>query len=289
MRRARGWILVRACRPRQWVKNALVAIAPAAAGALTQPAAVAAVLEALIAFCLVSSATYLVNDVRDREEDRRHPRKRFRPVASGALSPGAALRLAAIVGGLGIALAASVRPALAGIALGYMALTTSYSLLWRYVVVADIAAIAAGFVLRAVAGGVAAAVPLSRAFLIVTSACAVFVIAGKRYAELTGARNARAARATLRRYSRTALRRLLAGAAAVAAIAYVRWAFNHSQPGVWLELSAVPFALWLGRYLAMLAGGFGEAPEELVLRDPALLGLGALWAVLFVAGIYVAR
>jgi decaprenyl-phosphate phosphoribosyltransferase len=281
-------VLLRACRPRQWVKNVLVAIAPAAAGALTRPAAIAAVCGALIAFCLISSATYLVNDVRDREQDRRHPRKRLRPIAAGELAPRGALRIAAVLALLGLGLAVAVRPPLAAVAVGYLALTTSYSLVWRHVVIADIVAIAGGFVLRAVAGGVAAGVPLSRSFLIVTSACAVLMIAGKRYAELTGGRGALATRGTLRRYSRTLLRRLLAGAALLGAVAYGRWAFFRPDLGPWLELSALPFTLWLGRYLAMVARGFGEAPEELVLRDSALLVLGGLWLVLFGAGIYVA-
>jgi decaprenyl-phosphate phosphoribosyltransferase len=88
-------VLLRACRPRQWLKNGVVAIAPAAAGALTRPGVVREVCGGLVAFCLMSSATYLVNDVRDREADGRHPRKRFRPVAAGELSPRAALRAAA--------------------------------------------------------------------------------------------------------------------------------------------------------------------------------------------------
>lgn len=284
----RGWVVLRACRPRQWVKNALVAIAPAAAGAMTRSTVVTAVLGALIAFCLISSATYLVNDVRDLEQDRRHPRKRARPIAAGELSPRRALRIAAMMALAGILLAAAVRPELAGVALGYLALTSSYSVWWRHVAIADIVAIAGGFVLRAVAGGVAAGVPLSRSFLAVTTACAVFLVAGKRYAELSGDRGARATRATLRRYSRRVLRRLLVAAVAVACLAYARWAFTHPQPGPWLELSALPFTIWLGRYLRLLAGGLGEAPEELVLRDPALLALGGLWVVLFVAGIYVA-
>jgi decaprenyl-phosphate phosphoribosyltransferase len=281
-------VVVRACRPRQWIKNILVVIAPAAAGALTRPAVAGAVFVALIAFCLLSSATYLVNDVRDAERDRRHPRKRFRPVAAGELSPSRALRIAAIMAALGISLAAAVRPGLALVGVGYLALTTSYSFWWRHVVVADIVAIAGGFVLRAVAGGVAADVPLSRSFLGVTSACALFLVAGKRYAELTGARERSLTRVTLGRYSRRQLRWLMLAAAALGCLAYLRWAFTRPQFGPWIELSSLPFVMWLGRYLIMLAAGYGEAPEELILRDPGLLALGAAWAALFVAGIYVA-
>jgi decaprenyl-phosphate phosphoribosyltransferase len=271
----------------------LVAIAPGAAGALTRPAVMLDVAAAFLAFCLLSSATYLLNDVRDREQDRRHPRKRLRPIASGELSPRGALRIAALLAPLGLLISVAVSPSLALVGVGYLALTTSYSVWWRRVVIVDIVAIAGGFVLRAAAGGAAAGVTLSRPFLLVTSACALFLVAGKRYAELAdGGPRAVAAgssRATLRRYSRPLLRRLLAGAAMLGAVAYAGWAFARPDLGPWLELSMVPFVMWLGRYAMVLGTGRGEAPEELVFRDPALLVLAAVWCALFVGGVYGAR
>ncbi len=245
----------------------LVVLAPAVAGALTRPAVVGEVIGAVIAFCVLSSATYLVNDVRDREQDRQHSRKRYRPVAAGELSPRGALRIAALMAVLGIALSVFVGPRFGVVAICYLGLTTSYSVLWRHVVVADIAAVAAGFLLRAVAGAAATGVPLSGAFLIVTSACAMFLVAGKRYAEMADG-GGRATRATLGRYSQRLLRGLLAGAAAICCVAYASWAFTRPEPAPWLA---------------------GEAPEELILRDPALLALGALWMALFVGGVYGAR
>ncbi len=232
---------------------------------------------------------YLINDVRDREADRRHPRKRRRPVAAGELSPLTALRAAAALAAVGLTVALLVRPELAIVVLGYAGLTAGYTLRWRNVVVADMLAIAGGFVLRAVAGAAAVDVPLSRSFLLVTSACALFLVAGKRYAELGGRRTSVATRPTLRRYSPRALRILLTGSAALACVAYGRWSFARPELGPWLELSLIPLSLWLGRYGARLRAGAGEAPEELVLRDPALLGLALLWALLFTAGIYGAH
>jgi decaprenyl-phosphate phosphoribosyltransferase len=289
LRQAPVGVLLRACRPRQWVKNMVVALAPAAAGALTRPAVVAEVIGAVLAFCVLSSAVYLVNDVRDREQDRQHSRKRYRPVAAGELSPRGALRIAGLMAVLGIALSVFVQPRLGVVAICYLGLTTSYSVLWRYVVVADIVAVAAGFVLRAVAGGAATGVPLSRAFLIVTAACALFLVAGKRYAEMADGKARCATRATLGRYSQRFLGGLLAGAAAIGCVAYASWAFTRLEPAPWLELSTLPFVLWLGRYRMILYAGAGEAPEELILRDPALLALGALWMALFVGGVYGAR
>jgi decaprenyl-phosphate phosphoribosyltransferase len=271
--------VLHACRPRQWLKNALVALAPAAAGVLSRPRAVGEVAGAFIAFCLLSSATYLVNDVRDRKQDRRHPRKRLRPVAAGELRPDGALRLALLMAAAGLGLATAIRPELAVIGAGYLTLTTTYSIWWRRIVVVDVVAVAAGFVLRALGGAAATGVQPSRAFLVVTSACALLIVAGKRYAEL-GAPHP--TRATLRRYSRRGLRLLVGWAALVACAAYAWWGFSHPPAA----LSMVPFMLWLARYRGLVRAGAGEAPEELIVRDPGLVSLGLLWGALFVSGIY---
>lgn len=261
-------------------------IAPATGGALTRTDAPLVLLGAFVSFCLMSSATYLINDVRDRDSDRRHPRKRLRPVASGQLSPGAALRAAGAMAMAAVVVALLVRFALAGVVLAYAALTLSYTLWWRDIVVLDVLAVAGGFVLRAVAGAAAVDVSLSGCFLAVTSACALFLVVGKRYAELTTAGRRSASRRALRRYTRRGLRRLLAASALLGCVAYASWSLARPAVGPWLGLSLIPFGLWLGRYAALVRQGAGEAPEELVLRDHALLVLSLVWAVLFVAGIY---
>ncbi len=279
-------MVLRACRPRQWLKNLVVVLAPAAAGALARRGADAQVLGALVAFCMLASATYLVNDVRDRESDRRHPRKRLRPVAAGELSPPRALRIAALLAAGGLGLSVAVRPALGVVAVCYLALTLSYSLVWRDVVVADIVMVAAGFLVRAAAGGVATDVRLSKSFLLVTSACALFLVAGKRYAEVRARGNRPTTRQTLRRYSLRGLLLVCLAAASIGSLAYARWAFTRAAPGPWIELSMCPFALWLGRYTMLLGRGAGEAPEELILHDPPLLLIGAAWAILFLTGLH---
>jgi decaprenyl-phosphate phosphoribosyltransferase len=279
-------ILLRACRPRQWSKNVLVLAAPCAAGLIDRPNVAGDAAAAFLALCMLSSATYLVNDVRDREQDRMHPRKRLRPVAAGELSPRAALSCAAGLALLGIAIAAAVTPGLAAVAGGYLALTASYSLWWRRIVVADILAIAAGFVLRALAGGIATDIWLSRWFVIVTGACAIFLVAAKRYAEMREHIGGAPMRATLRRYSARGLRLTLLTTASVAALAYTGWAVTRPSHLVWYVLSIVPFLLWLGRYATLIGSGAGQAPEELILRDRALLALGGAWATLFVVAVY---
>ena len=280
-------MLLRAARPRQWSKNVLVAAAPCAAGVIAEPQVALEVGAAFVAFCLLSSATYLLNDVRDLEEDRTHPLKRSRPLAAGELSPRAAVWAAAAMALAGLSLALAVTPALAALGLGYLALTASYSLWLRSVIVADIIAIAAGFLLRAVAGGIATDVHLSRSFLLVTSWCAVFLVAGKRYAELKDGSESPVARPTLRHYSRGSLRALLAAAAAAACVAYAGWAFTRSAHGISYELSMIPFVLWLFRYAELIGAGAGQAPEALILRDRVLLSLSVLWAALFLSSVYV--
>ncbi|HEY7893176.1 MAG TPA: decaprenyl-phosphate phosphoribosyltransferase [Solirubrobacteraceae bacterium] len=285
----RAIVLLRACRPRQWSKNLLVLAAPCAAGVIDRFDIAARLAGAFAVMCLASSATYLVNDVRDRDEDRSHPRKRSRPLAAGELSPAAALRLALALAIVGVLGAVAIAPPLAAVVCCYLLLTMSYSLWWRHVVVLDILAIAAGFVLRAIAGGAATDIYLSRWFVIVSGCCAVFVVAAKRHAELCEQDPSSGVRATLKHYSVGGLRLTLGSAAALALIAYISWAFTRPSHLYWYGLSIIPFVLSLGRYAMLIGSGAGQAPEELIMRDRTLLVLSLLWAALFLGGVYVGR
>ena len=276
-------------RPRQWVKNVLVVAAAGAAGALGRDHVPLRVGVAFVAFCLLASGIYAINDVRDVAEDRVHPRKRFRPIAAGELP----VRLAVLLGvGLmaaGLLTCGLVRPLLALVGAGYLALTLTYSLVWRHVLVLDIVAIAGGFVLRAVAGGVAAPVRLSRWFLLVVTFAAIFVAAGKRWAELRQIEPGLSGRRrVLALYTESRLRWILLVSVAGAFVAYCFWAFwvpsVHGVP--WRPLTIVPVALGLARYGALVRAGGGEAPEELVLRDPGLRLAAVLWLVLFGLGVH---
>ena len=288
-RRSPAVALLVACRPRQWAKNGLVAAAPAAAGLLGHPSTLVRVLGAFVAFCLISSATYLLNDVRDRHEDRVHPAKRRRPVAAGELAPAAAVRWAAALAVAGLLLAVAVRPLLGLVAAGYLAITISYALVWRRIPVADILAIAAGFLLRALAGGAAADVHVSPWFVIVVSLGAILIVAGKRHAELHHAAGRDAGlRRVMSAYSLGGLRVTIWAAGLAAIITYVLWALTHPEHAAvpWHRLSLIPFVAWLLRYVGLLAAGEGQAPEELVLGNPVLLTLGGAWLALFAASVY---
>jgi decaprenyl-phosphate phosphoribosyltransferase len=273
-------------RPRQWIKNALVIAAAGAAGALGHDDVPVRLTLTCIAFCLLASGIYAINDVRDAVEDRLHPRKRLRPVAAGELeAPRAvALGLALIV--CGLALCALVRPLVAVVGLGYVALTVSYTVLWRRIPVLDVVAVAGGFVLRALAGGVAAPVELSRWFVLVVTFMAILVAAGKRQAELRrtardGSESGR--RRVLEGYSERGLRLILAAAALSGLFSYCVWAFELPiVEGIpWRPLTILPFALCLLRYGALVRSGDAEAPEELLLSDRRLQLAGLAWLVLF--------
>jgi decaprenyl-phosphate phosphoribosyltransferase len=284
-------------RPRQWIKNGLVIAAAGAAGALGNDDVPGRIAAAFVAFCLLSSGIYAVNDIRDAEEDRRHPRKRFRPVAAGELAPAQALVLGGALMMLGLGVCAVVRPLLAVVGLGYLLLTLSYTLLWRHLPVLDLFAIAGGFVLRAVAGGVAAPVTLSRWFLVVITFAAVFVAAGKRWAELQrtdaqqrGSVERVGRRRVLELYTHGWLALLMAGAAACALFAYCVWAFQLPTASgfPWRPLSIVPFALGLLRYELLVVGGHGEAPEDVLLSDRMTLAAGVAWLIVFALGVHAA-
>jgi decaprenyl-phosphate phosphoribosyltransferase len=278
-------------RPRQWLKNVLVIAAAGAAGALGHDDVPVRLTLAFVAFCLLASGVYAINDVRDAPEDRLHPRKRYRPVAAGELGPGAATGMGLVLILAGLSLCAFVRPLVAVVGAGYLALTLSYTLIWRHILLLDVIAIAGGFVLRAVAGGVAAPVTLSRWFVLVVACAAVLVAAGKRQAELVRTEANRAPRRrVLERYSASRLRLLLAASGAGALFAYCVWAFQlPAVDGVpWRPLTIIPFAACLLRYGVLLGSGAGEAPEDLLLSDRWLQLAGVVWLVLFALGVHAA-
>ncbi len=283
--------LVRGARPKQWLKNLLVFAAPGAAGVLTDPPYLARSAVGFVAFCLAASGVYFANDVLDAEADRLHPIKRRRPIAARLISPWVAWVAAAALLGCGLAVAFTLGswklPAVIGV---YAALALSYNLWLKHEPVLDLAAVASGFVLRAIAGGVAAGVAVSQWFLIVASFGSLFMVAGKRHAEHFDLGDERGNhRATLLTYSPTFLRYVRSTTSAVALTAYCLWAFEKAGAttnGEWFQLSIVPFVLAILRYGLLLDVGSGGAPEDLVLRDRTLQALGVLWAVLFAAGVY---
>jgi decaprenyl-phosphate phosphoribosyltransferase len=278
-------------RPRQWIKNLLIVAAAGAAGALGHDDVPGRLTLTFAAFCLISGGVYALNDVHDRRDDRLHPVKCRRPVAAGALSPAAAVIFGLCLIALGVLVCVALRPLLAVVALGYVALTLSYTFVWREKVVLDVVAISGGFVLRAVAGGVAAPVTLSRWFLVVVSAASVLLAVGKRHAEMrrTRASGARP-RTVIAHYSPRLLIVLLLTSATTALFAYIMWALAiPTVNGIpWRLLTVVPFALCLVRYGTLVRRGAGESPEDLILSDHPLAFAGVVWLIIFALGVHAA-
>jgi decaprenyl-phosphate phosphoribosyltransferase len=283
--------LVVAMRPRQWLKNVLVFAAPVANGSLFVPAILLASIGAFVAFCLMASATYLVNDLLDVEADRAHPTKRNRPIAARELSPTLAIVEAAVLGVAALVLALWISPSLLWVLVAYAALTLSYSVYLKREPVIELVLVAVGFLLRAIAGGAASGIPISNWFLIVAFFGSLFMAAGKRYSEMERMSRANgvdeglpSTRRSLDGYTRGYLRFVWAIAASVTVTAYCLWAFEVGEApstAPWAIFSVLPFVIAILRYAVDIDRGTAEAPEEVVLGDPALIVVGFAWLALF--------
>jgi decaprenyl-phosphate phosphoribosyltransferase len=290
-RRQAASSMLRALRPKQWVKNVLVAAAPLASGDLFSWLTLPRIVLAFVAFCLASSAGYLVNDVLDVASDRLHPTKRTRPIAAGEVSVRTAIIAAVVLAVLSLAVSLLVNPVLLLVVAIYLVVTASYSLGLKNQPVFDLAIVTSGFLLRAVAGGAAAHVPLSQWFLLVTSFGSLFMVAGKRYADVTRVSDAAtvAPSANLSdrdgnpMYSASYLRFVFSVAAASAIVFYALWSVVVGQNGeVWAQVSVAPFVLAILRYAVDVDQGRAGAPEDVVFRDRGLQLVGLVWLVTFV-------
>lgn len=286
--RLRPRVLLAAMRPRQWGKNLLVLAAPAAAGVLFDAGVLIHAGLAFLTFTLAASGTYLVNDAIDAPADRLHPRKRLRTVASGRMSARVAVGLGVVMMLLALVPAAAVGSvAFVVSVLAYLALTTSYSMWLKHVVVVDLVTVAVGFVIRAVAGGFAANVPVTQWFLTVSFFGALFVVSAKRYGEHQRLGDVAAShRSTLSRYSTFYSQHVMTLSSGVTLSAYGLWAFQHGFPAqTWFLVSFVFLATVLLRFALLVHAGASDDPVDLVWKDVPLRILVFLWIGLVLAGV----
>lgn len=282
--------IVRTLRPHQWVKNLFV-LAPLVFGRqLMAPVAQRHAAIAVVVFCLLSGAVYAFNDVRDREADRQHPQKCQRPIASGVISVQLALTLSAGLAAMGLGAAYWVNPWLALVAAGYLANNLLYTLWLKHVAYIDVGSIAAGFVLRVVAGAVAIAVPASTWLLLCTAELALFLGLGKRAHELAAVEGS-ATRQALRGYRveivRTAML-ILAGATSATYIAYTQALHTVQFFGTSKLIFTAPFAvLGIARFLDLaLWHRRADSPTEAMLRDWLFIANLAAWGVVTMLIVY---
>jgi 4-hydroxybenzoate polyprenyltransferase len=268
--------LWQAMRPHHWVKNVVVVAAPLFALAAGAEAWLN-VAFAFLAFSMTASAFYLINDLRDVEADRQHPVKRHRPIAAGLVPA----PLAGVVAGglLIVSLAGSILVApLLGLTLGvYAAVQAAYNLGLKHQPILDIMVVAAGFVLRALAGAAAAGVPVSGWFVLCIGLLAFFLGVQKRKAELRAVGDGGSTRAVLAFYSLAGLDRMESVATASALMAYALWTLEGAETP-WM-LATLPFVAYaIFRYQFLVERGAGETPEETLMRDPGMLLAVGAWA-----------
>jgi 4-hydroxybenzoate polyprenyltransferase len=280
-------------RPRQWTKNLLLFAALVFAKELFDAKSVFLASLGFAAFCLASSSVYIVNDLLDAELDRRHPGKRNRPIASGAISPGRAAAVAAVLTAASLALAFWLAPAFGMAAVLYVGLSHFYSLVGKNVVILDVLLIAVGFVIRAIAGALVIAVPISDWFILCTAFLALFLATSKRKAELvTLKEEAGNTRPVLERYTETSLNTYTAVTMAATLICYGLYVLDFQEQAgsdsrlLMLTFPAVIFGVFRYHHLAETTG-MGDRPEEVLLRDRPIQLCALVFALAAVTALYL--
>lgn len=289
--------ILKTMRPRQWTKNLIIFIPfvftlreywqPFSPEMYRLFAITAA---AFILFCMFSGIVYLVNDLVDIDKDRRHPTKQFRPLASGALKPSQAIAAIIVLFVIALPFSFLIDPGFAGIALIYLGTNLLYSYVLKNIVIVDVFTVAAGYVLRAVAGAVAIHVPASPWLYVCTVLLALFISFSKRRHELVMLEgDATNHRAILKEYTPEVLDEMIAVTTASFVMAYSLYTFSaENLPRNHSMMLTVPFALYVVFRLLYLVHvkNYGGSPEEMVLRDrPLFIALG-LWGLAIVAILY---
>lgn len=289
--------LIRSMRPKQWTKNLLVFAPIIFAGRLVEPRDLLEVVAALAILSGVSGAVYIFNDVRDAEGDRLHEKKRTRPIAAGELSPGTAIAFGAVVLGIGLAAAFALSPSLGIVVLAYFVLQLTYTLVLKHKVILDVFAIAAGFVLRAVAGAVVIGVPSSPWLLLCVSLLALFLALAKRRHEILLLEDeAGGHRVALEEYSASLIDEMISTVTAATVVSYALYTFTDPRTAQfytvagqtpWMMLT-VPFVVYgLFRYLYLMhQKNLGGSPEDILVSDGPLVIDIALWLAAVAAVIY---
>jgi 4-hydroxybenzoate polyprenyltransferase len=285
--------LLRSMRPRQWAKNTFIFAPLVFDQKLTQLDALLPTLAGFVLLCAASSAVYLVNDLADVEADRKHPQKRYRPIAAGTLSPSVAMASAAILFFLTLALSLLLSAAFALIVATYIVTNLLYSFRLKHVPIIDVLILASGYVLRVAAGVVLVNVERFSPWLyICTTLLALFIGFGKRRAEMVLlADGANEHRRVLDGYTVPFLDQLIVIVSACAIMAYSLYTFSaENLPDNHFMMLTIPFVMYgIFRYLQLIhVQSAGGAPDELVLSDKPLLVTILLWGLSAAGVLYLA-
>lgn len=288
--------LLKTMRPRQWTKNAIVFAGLVFDGQLFQVESLLRVVLAFILLCPISSSVYIINDLVDIESDRQHPKKKFRPLAAGKLPIPLAIAVAVVLPLLCLIAALSFSVPFALVLGGYLILQLAYSFVLKHIVIVDVLAVAAGFILRVAAGVVVIQVAQFSPWLYaITALLALFLIIGKRRQELLLlAEQAGSVRVTLRSYNLALLDDMLRMVMTGTLIGYLLYTIE--EPSEMLQttnlgLLTVPFVVYgVFRYLYLMhVKGDGSAPDEVLLKDRPIQIAILLWGLTFIAILYIPR
>ena len=280
---------LRLIRPKQWTKNGFVLAGVVFAGKALSVASVASALLAFVAFCALSGAVYAANDVLDVEEDRKHPLKRRRPVASGEISPLAALAFATVLGAAGLALGFFVSPGVGFAGLAYLALQVVYTTTLKHTAILDVMSISAGFVIRALAGVAAVGSPISPWLIVCTGLLTLFLGFSKRRHELASlGEGATIHRRNLADYSVPLLDEMMNIMMSATIIAYTLYTFTvYEREDEIFMMASIPFVIYgVFRYMLLVHRNGGGNPDTLLLADRPLQITLLLWLVVVGAVIY---
>lgn len=283
---------IRAMRPRQWIKNVLVFAAPLSAGVLFDPHVILRCILAFFAFSMASATIYLINDIMDVAEDRLHPRKRFRPIAAGELKVPVAWGMSVVTCAIAVGLGFWTAKMLGVTIVVYLVLQILYTQFLKHQPIIDLAMVSSGFLLRAIAGGVAAGIELSSWFLLVASFGSLFMVAGKRYSEMVALGADAGTRRSLAAYTVSYLRFAWHLSAAVTLMSYCLWAFEQSRlhPSLWgvpwTVLSIAPLTIGLLQYAMEVDKGDAGEPEDVVLKHRALQVIGLIWLAIVAIAVF---
>jgi 4-hydroxybenzoate polyprenyltransferase len=284
--------LLKAMRPKQWIKNLIIFTALVFDQQLFNPASFLRTFAGFILLCLAASAVYLINDLADLEQDRQHPVKRLRPLASGKLSPQVARLAAILYAGLTLGFGITLGTGFEIILATYMGMNLLYSFYLKHIPIIDVLVLASGFVLR-VGAGVALIIVqrFSPWMYVCVTLLALFIGLGKRRAEMVLlADQANSHRRVLDGYTLPYIDHLLSIVSSTTIVAYSLYTFSaENLPSNHLMMLTIPFVIYgIFRYLYLIhVEGAGGAPEELLLRDRPLLTTAALWALSVVIVLYL--
>jgi 4-hydroxybenzoate polyprenyltransferase len=268
-----------AMRPQEWVKNLLVYAGLIFSGKFDEIDAILAATVTFVAFCMVASAGYLINDARDIEEDRQHPKKRNRPIAAGELGISTAIGLAIVLAVVGLAGAALLDLTVGGIVLAYAVGTTLYSYLLKHEVILDVMTIAGLFVLRVLAGAVAVEADASAYLLLTTGMVALFLGFTKRRQEATSELHSGAeSRPVLEHYSIPFLDQMVAMVTAATVMSYAIYAVNSPLIGAKMLGTLPPVVYGIFRYLYLIYDRKDtRSTDAILLEDYGMIGAAVVW------------